>query len=444
MALGLTAQANIAYKNLLGKSLTYLVNGVNVEGTGIFFNVTSNNIWLAQLPSSATQAVASGYAVQVTGSMSLIVSANGYAYNLLWPITPPSGTDPVTSTSFAYNTGSLIGINAGNVVTNAIPDSYGSAYSIYISGVSGGQIFPSDARNWVYQYNSGIYFQENAFATPNPSTASVYVYIGPTLQSQPNAPFTLTSSTSQITVGGLNSGSSFNSVSTNNILLNMLYPSTQPNIISFSMSGISVAYEVGNGILSGSYNLNWVISNTASLSNNNVYIIGYNNAIIGPLSNSGPYSYTFGSSLTYNTLKLATWTMSVLVNTGIRISSTFSIGWYYAMYYGSSTQSLLITPNSLQNSNLSTNAAGSYALAGTTGSYKYIAIPDLYPKISSITWNGLPVALADSTDGYTWSANNLSYNFLPNYANIYGITYSYKIYRSKYMLAATMSNVIIS
>jgi hypothetical protein len=441
MALGLTAQANLAYKNLSGKSLTYLPSGLGNENNGILFNVTSNNIWLASLPSTASLAVSYGYAVQVTGSMSAIVEGNGYSYKLLWPSTPPSGTDPATSTSFAYNSGSLVGINGGSVITNAISDAYGDSYAIYVNGSSGGQIFPNDARNWVYQYNSGIFFQESIPAIL-PVTASVYVYIGPTLQSQPTTPFTLTSSNSQIAVGGLNQGSSFTSVNINNILLNMLYPSLAPNITAFQLQGINNLYEVGEPISAGSYNISWTISNTASLTSNSVLITAYDD-ILYSTDNTGPYSYTFASSLVYNIITNTTWYMSVLQNTGIRVSASYSVNWYQKMYYGSSTQSLLSTLDSLQNSNLSTIATGTYILSGGTQSYKYIAVPDSYQSISLITWNGLPVSLADNTDGYTWSSNNLNYRLL-SYANIYGITYNYKIYRSKYMLGATMSNVFIS
>ena len=445
MALGLTSQSNIAYKNLLGKSLTQIANGIFNEGIGISFNVTSNNIWLASLPSSATQAVSMGYAVQVVGSMSEILGQNKFAYSLNWPSTPPSGTDPLTSTSFVYNSGSLLGINSGNIINNAISDSYGTSYVINLSGTTG-TIYVGDPRNWVYQYNSGIYFQEsNSNLTSNggvPATASVYVYIGPTLQSQPNTPFTAASS-SQVSVGGLQAGTTFNNVTINNILLNMLYPLNQPAITTFSMSGVSNAYEVGNVINSGSYNINWVISNTASLTSNSVSIIGYNNTVYSSISNTSPYSYTLATNLSYTTPTMATWYMSVLENNGIRISSSFSIGWYYNLYYGSSSLTNLTNPSVLQNSTLTTNVSGRYILPGITGSYKFIAVPDSY-TLSSITWNGLPLVLADSNDGYTYSVNNLSYSYLTGYSNAYSIAVNYKIYRSKYMLAATMSNVIIS
>ena len=189
MPLGLTAQTNIAFKNLLGKSETYLVNGLTNEPYGISFNLTSNNVWLNQLPTSATQAVANGYAIAVTGSMVGITSSNGHAYIVNWPSVVPTGIDPITSAQYVYNVGSLVGINSGNTITSAIPDSYGNSYTAQFIATDNSSISSSDSRNWVYQYNSGIYFQEYV-NTPNPSLVSLYVYIGQTLQSQPNTPYT--------------------------------------------------------------------------------------------------------------------------------------------------------------------------------------------------------------------------------------------------------------
>ena len=445
--LGLTAQSNIAYKNLLGKSLTTVANGIFNESVGISFNITSNNIWLSQIPSSPASAVSAGIAVQVTGSMSAVSGANNFSYNLLWPTTPPSGIDPLTNSAFAYNSGSLTGINSGTNITNAISDSYGASYIISVNGTSG-LISAGDNRNWLYQYNSGIYFQEsNANTTGTPVSGTVYVYIGPTLQSQPTTPFSYTSSISQTSVGGLNSGSTFNSVNTNNILLNMLYPSLQPNITSFTIGGFNNSYEVGQPITIGSYSMNWTISNTSSLVSNNVYITTYNNVSIGPLGNSGGFSYSVSSPILYTSPRTITFTMSALQNSGIRISSPFNVNWLFKTYYGSSTSTNFTSISTgLQNlpyNILTSSIAGSYTFNFATSSYKFIAIPDAF-TLSSIFWNGVPVAMADTTDGYTWSANNLNYSYLTGQLNSYSVGVNYKIYRSKYMLAATMSNVIIS
>lgn len=226
----------------------------------------------------------------------------------------------------------------------------------------------------------------------------------------------------------------------------MLYPSLQPSITSFTIQGASNNYEVGYQQPSGSYTMSWVIANTSSLTTNLAYIIGTAGvSIYGPTNNNGPISNTF-PNLQFNTPITLTYSLSVLASSGIRITQPFSINWNYAVYSGGATVSLLTTYNNFLNSyvrNLTGNPIGNYTLPGGTSSYKYVLIPDSFATISNIVWNNLPVVLADSTDGYTFSANNLNYR-LYNFSNPNGVSSNYKIYRTKYMLAATMSNVIIS
>jgi len=304
-----------------------------------------------------------------------------------------------------------------------------------------GVIPSSDARTWYLQYNSGIFYQDITTYTA-PLTASVYVYIGQTLKSQPNTPYSNTFS-SENTVGGLKSNDTFTNVSANSIFDMMLYPSLQPSITSFTIQNVS-SYEVGYAQPSGTYTMSWVISNTSSLTSNSAYIYGTaGTAIYGPTNNAGPISNTF-PTLQYSVPVTLTYSLSVLATSGIRITSQFGINWNYAVYYGSSTQSGLTNSfNSFQKS-LTGTPYGTYILpGGTYSTYKYIIVPDSFGTISNIAWNNMPIVMADTTDGYTFSANNFNYK-LVNYSNVYSVATNYKIYRTKYMMAATMSNVIIS
>lgn len=441
-----TTQTNIAFKNLSGKSETTTAFDISSEVYGISFNLTSNNIWLNQIPSSPTQAIANGVAIAVTASMVLISSSGTLAYSVNWPTTVPSGVDLATNLPFQYNVGSLIGITASTRIKNAISDSYGALYSPRIVNQAGALIPSSDSRNWIYQYNSGIYFQENA-GSSNPSTASVYVYIGSTLLSQPNSPYT-NASASEVNLGGLNSGLSFSSVFVNDILDSVLYPSTKGNINLFQIQNLPLSYEVGNGISVGSYTMSWSASNISNLILNQTYIISHTGSVVyGPTNNFGPISgYTpSNSNIILTTPGVYTWQILSTRNSNIHISSSFSINWYYGTYYGYSTQSGLTNSFStnLQSKKISNTFVGNYTMfSGNIPSYKYLIIPDTYGSINSITWRGMPVAMADNYDGYTFSANDLNYK-LQSFTNIYSVTANYKIYRTKYLLGATMSNVII-
>ena len=307
---------------------------------------------------------------------------------------------------------------------------------------------PLDSRNWIYQYNSGVWFQE-IVTSPSPATASLYAYVGSTLQSQPTTPYT-NASFSEVSLGALGNRTTFNQVSFNNLLSSVLYPSQQANITSFSILNTATSYEVGNGILPGTFTLSWTINNTASATSNQVYITSYTGSTIyGPTSNNGTISgYTISTStLTYNSPSSSVWYLSALRSNGERISSSFSINWYYGLYYGATSgPGLTVSFNSiLGNVSLVNSAFGSYNLPyGGLPTYKYIVIPDSFATISLVSWKGLPVSMADSTDGYTFSANELNYK-LVSYQNIYNSQYyNYKVYRTKNMIGTTMSNVIVS
>lgn len=172
-------QTTIAFKNLLNKSHTDLGKGLGNEAEDIKFNVHSNTIFVSLISSTPATAVAAGVAVQLNADLTLDVTSNGHAYFATWPLSPPAGTDPITSTSYAYGSGTLVGISAGDRVKNAISFSYGNGYeAIPYAGspIPANRISIGDARNWVYQYQSGVFYQENTGSTP--TTLTVYAYTG--------------------------------------------------------------------------------------------------------------------------------------------------------------------------------------------------------------------------------------------------------------------------
>jgi hypothetical protein len=439
---------SIAFKNVIGKALGWTANDYYVESKPINFNITSDSVWLDTISSTPATAVTNGVAVNVSAPMSGIsetqeTSGKFHAYLLTWPSTPPAGTDPSTGSSFAYNTGSLAGINSGDTVRNIIPDKFGSGYGPLITMTDNSILNPNDSRAWYLQFNAGVYYQD-VIPTLNPSTASVYVYIGKTLKNQPNTPYSNTAS-SQTTVGGVLPSTSFNSVNTNAVFDMMFYPTLQPSFNSFIIQNVTSPYEVGFTQPSGSYTMSWTIANTSSINSSSINIYGITGSrIYGPTSNSGTISNTF-NSVVYNVPTTLTYSITAQTINNIQISNSFYIKWTYGVYYGHATQSLLNNYGNFLSyqTNLTGNSFGNYTFPGGTTSFKYILVPDSFATISNILWNNLPVTMADATDGYTFSANNLNYRLL-SFSNPYTVTTNYKIYRSKYKLTATMSNVIIS
>ena len=202
MPLSSNTQAQIAFKNLLGKSQTdptkaFIIN----EGYGIFFNVQSSNIWLDTIYNSATSSVLQGTCVNVVAGLTAIPGANNYGHFTIWPNTPPSGVDYKTGLSFSYGVGSLIGLTGGSRITSLISDGYGTDYACHPFDNLGIEIGPTDPRNWVYQYNSGIFYQDNVPGN-YPYSIKVYAYIGNTL------PLSSSSQNIRVSASGTNSYSS--------------------------------------------------------------------------------------------------------------------------------------------------------------------------------------------------------------------------------------------
>ena len=191
-------QAQIAFKNLLGKSQTDIIKGIVNEPYGIAFDVSSKNVWMDTISDTASSSVLSGSAVLVEGTLEAVPGSNNHAFFTKWPTLAPSGSDKKTGLPFVYGSGSLSGISAGDRIHSLIPDSYGLSYkSIPYSGTT--EIPELDDRIWVYQYNSGIFYQENTtFALP--TKIMVYAYIGSKLES-----FASTQQNIRLTAYGTNS-----------------------------------------------------------------------------------------------------------------------------------------------------------------------------------------------------------------------------------------------
>jgi hypothetical protein len=183
MALTFSTQAVISFKNLSGKSNTDISKGINNESEGIFFNINSDSVWVDQISPTPSISLLNGVSVFVDANLSIDNTSNGHSYFATWPTTPPIGIDPITSASYSYGSGALINIYAGNRVREAISPAYGFLYEAKPYTAGSIIISPGDSRNWIYQYNSGIFFQQDNVGL-TPSSISVYVYTGKTLSDQ--------------------------------------------------------------------------------------------------------------------------------------------------------------------------------------------------------------------------------------------------------------------
>jgi hypothetical protein len=178
MALTTATQAQIALKHLLGKAQTDTSSkGPNNEAEALNLISTADKVWTDTIPgtapstSSSVVEVFDGSGNPGTYGRAILVldpTSNGRAYFTLYPSDHPSytGSD----------------LASGTRIRNLISTRFGVTYEP-IPYDSSTLIPPGDSREWIYQFEPGIFFQENVVAA-TPDTIKVYAYIGETVADQ--------------------------------------------------------------------------------------------------------------------------------------------------------------------------------------------------------------------------------------------------------------------
>lgn len=170
----------IAFKSLFYRSHTDNNKNLGNESEELKFNVHTDNIFASSISPTPASSIADGIAVKVVADLEIDLSSNGHAFFAKWPSTPPSGTDPYTSAAYAYGAGALAGISPGDRLRDSISFSYGAGYEAipYHTSVSDeNRISSGDARNWIFQYQSGVFFQQDLVGDA-PLYIEVHAYTG--------------------------------------------------------------------------------------------------------------------------------------------------------------------------------------------------------------------------------------------------------------------------
>lgn len=556
MALTSSVQSQIAFKNISGKSQTDYLKSLLEETIGFSFNIPSSNVYMDLLPVTASVATLQGLAVGVSASLVVIPGTNDRAYETYWPIIPPTGLDYKTGLTFAYGVGSLIGVTSGQKITNLISDSNGVSYTAVPYDDSNNRIYPLSPRDWIYQYSSGVFYQNNALVTGTPSRIDVYAYLGAKLSDLSEKSFeniritatgvnsyyantskpiistysnnylylvdfvnTNTSGTVSININsigtasivkynnglpvnlslgdimgasgsisgqtyyllfrnnqfefferypvsdsnkltnandsvanyaGVNKGTSFDNTSFVDVLSQLIYPEFKGTFFGLTCFGptatiLGQRYDVGASFsINGTFTFSFSTTNSDKFKPNTFKVEDLN--FHPPFTQSSPYignQGTFRFPPTYtNYVKTSPGTTNLKVSLqrtdGVFLSQNFDINWMWRVYYGSSTFSSLTSSQVIAlDSVLSTQSIGNFTFSGS--GYKYLAVPnDLSYDFNKISYMGIPLAIAGTSSGYTYSVNDMNFMYL-TVSNTYGYSKQYKIYRSENLISTTMS-----
>jgi len=163
------SKLNISFKHINGKSQTENAWGPEGEQVGIFFNIPSNAIFTELIPYYPLDAISGGTAFKITADLTVDPASNGHAYFATWR-SGEAWYPPNTVT--------------GDLVKNSIPPSYndpfdtlGRNYNAIPYDTGNNIISETDARAWVYQYQSGVFYQQETNGT-TPDHIDLYVYSG--------------------------------------------------------------------------------------------------------------------------------------------------------------------------------------------------------------------------------------------------------------------------
>jgi hypothetical protein len=249
-------------------------------------------------------------------------------------------------------------------------------------------------------------------------------------------------SPTNVTVGGMPSGTSLTGRTFTSILEEILVDYLLPTFASFSMTGQSTLIEVG----SRTKTFTWSTTNSGNVQANSIILRDETNAVnlITGLANDGTESIGVGT-VTNTATSTHTWR---IIGTNTQVSTfnrDFIVTWGWRKYTGASASTTL-------------NEAAIEALGSTisniipittaflaSATYKYFCWPDLFGSPTAGTGfrdtsTNLAVAMADSTDDiiYSNTQNGWSYGIV-SVTNSFGVTTNYRVYRTKNIIGGAIT-----
>lgn len=253
-----------------------------------------------------------------------------------------------------------------------------------------------------------------------------------------------TSTATTGTIGGIDSGSSFDHAPLTDVIDALLHAYEAPAFTSFSITG-SATQEVG-ATYSGTKTFTWTTSNSSNVATNSISVLDVTGSFTlgSSLANDG--SEALSTTATHNLPATHTWSINGTNTHSGSFSSTTSINWFWKVFNGTSVSTTLDESGieGLATGTLKSGFSGTYIF--TTGGYKYLAYPDSLGGVTSFTdsLTLLSVAMCTSADdaSYSNTQNGFSYA-LVSVTNPSSITTNYRVYRTKNVLGSSI-NIIVA
>lgn len=252
-------------------------------------------------------------------------------------------------------------------------------------------------------------------------------------------------------VGGWIAGSTFSSVSLQDMFDGLLYPYQDPSFNNtFAVPFSTGELEVGASLnINGNYT--WSFSNASNVEDDTLDIkrgsspSNINTGLITNTSTTSPYNASGFSELILTSAGTQYFRASADSTVGTEFkSNTKSVSWKWKLFWGTSSSETLDATGveSLANDDLVFNENGTRSFAA--GDYKYFAWPDALGDPTAIigfrdAGTGNQVAMAEVThnSAYSNEGNGWYYDTV-QLVNVNSQTITYRIYRSKNVLGSAL------
>ena len=234
------------------------------------------------------------------------------------------------------------------------------------------------------------------------------------------------------TVGGIPAGSTFNDMTIQAVLDELLYPYQNPGFSSFGISGQSSPLEVG-ATSNANPSFTWSLSNSGNVTANSINISDTtaSTTLVTGHSTISPAAVTH-VGITKTSSASETYHISGTNTQSGTFGANYSINWLWKVYYGE-TATTPLTASDIQGlrvGNLQSGFSGVYNFAASPSQYKYICYP-------------ASMGLATS---FTDQATNLDVPFNAVYTvsvtNSHGVTTNYNVHRTVYMIGSSLPVVV--
>ncbi len=234
------------------------------------------------------------------------------------------------------------------------------------------------------------------------------------------------------TIGGIISGSTFSLQTLQEMFDALLYPSITPNFSAFALN-VTSPLIVGEPI-NGTKTFTWKTANNADIQANSIDITDTTNSNIlaSSLADDGGENVLFSPAITKTSPSSNTWTISGQDVDGNYFYKTYTLDWYWQVFYGESISATLSSAQIISLSSVTTNSADRSYDFDNSGDFKYICIPSSFPSPTSFknSFSHEELELAGPDEGYTEFLDGFYYKTV-SVTNAFSQTTNYRVYRTK-------------